>query len=135
MIYKSKIDKWLVVLCFGVTFIVVLPMLFIDFVVWDILVPIILFAFIGDMFCNTEYIIYNHILKVKCGFFLKNTYDIGEIKKIEESHSWESAPALSISRLRITFYDGKSVLISPKEKEKFIEMICHINSEVIVEGL
>ena len=129
MVFKSKIDMWLVIFCFGFSTIAIIPILFIDFNSWDLILPT-LFVFLADIFCNTKYVVSNHILIVKCGSFYRAKYDIKKIKQIEESHTWESAPALSLSRIRILFVDGKSVLISPKDRAQFLDLLYSVNNKI-----
>ena len=130
MVFKSKIDMWLVIFCFGFSTIAIIPILFIDFNSWDLILPTLLFVFLADLFCNTKYVVSNHILIVKCGSFYRAKYDIKKIKQIEESHTWESAPALSLSRIRILFVDGKSVLISPKDRAQFLDLLYSVNNKI-----
>lgn len=130
MTYKSKVDICLVVLCFGITLIAIFPLLLIDFKVWDLCIFFFVFVFLGDVFLNTKYVVNGQILEVRCGHLSRARYDIQEIKQIEESHSWESAPALSLSRIRIIFIDGKSILISPKEKADFLKLLYSVNSKI-----
>ena len=65
MVFKSKIDMWLVIFCFGFSTIAIIPILFIDFNSWDLILPTLLFVFLADIFCNTKYVVSNHILIVK----------------------------------------------------------------------
>lgn len=129
MIYKSKIDFGVVVFTFGLTMVAVLPFLLISFSVLDLLLPTILLIFLIDLFCNTKYIICDKKLVITCGSLIKERYEILSIRQIAKTKSWESAPALSLDRIRIIFKDGKSVLVSPKDK-KFIETLCHINKNI-----
>ena len=136
MVFKSKIDTWVLVLTFGITAMAVLPLCFISFSWWDVLLPFIVLLFLVDMFCNTKYAIKDDKLLIQCGHFMKECYPILSIKKIEDSNSWESAPALSVSRIRITFVDGKSILVSPKNKKGFVDAIAKVNNSVeLVVGL
>lgn len=46
-----------------------------------------------------------------------------DIRTIEPSRSGLSAPALSLDRVRIDDGAGRSVLISPKERKRFVEAL------------
>ncbi len=118
MIYKSKVDIWMVIFTFGITMLSVLPSLLVSFHVWDLLLPTILMSFLIDLFCNTKYMVCGKELIIKCGSLMKTKYNILSITQIVKAKSWESAPALSLNRIRIIFKDGKSVLVSPKDKKK-----------------
>lgn len=54
---------------------------------------------------------------------LRWTIDVDEITRIEKARGLmmaRSSPALSLDRLRITYGAGKTLMISPAEKEKFL---------------
>lgn len=130
MVFKSKIDTWVLALTSGFTAMALLPLVLISFSWWDVLLPFVVLLFLVDMFCNTKYTIKDEKLIVRCGHFMKECCPILSIKKMEESNSWESAPALSVSRIRITFVDGKSILVSPKNKKGFVEAIAKVNQNI-----
>lgn len=135
MIYKSKIDKVLVAFTFGVTAIAVLPLVFISFRWWYLLFAIGMFSFLAYVFTHTLYETNGDVLEIRCGFMQKTKYDIKNIRKISKCDSWESAPALSTDRIRITFSDSKYVIISPKKKTEFINELLGKNKEIIVDSL
>ena len=130
MIFKSKIDVWVLVLTFGVAAMALLPLVLISFSWWDLVLPTLVLLFLIDMFSNTKYIIKDEKLIVECGHFMKAKYSILEIENLSASHSWDSAPALSIDRIRITIVGGNSILVSPKNKNGFINAITSINENV-----
>ena len=132
MIYKSKIDKPLVAFTFGITAIAVLPLVFISFRWWDFLFAIGIFSFLTYTFSHTRYEIREDVLEIRCGFMMKSKYKIKEIRKIGKCDSWESAPALSMDRIRITLSNSKYVIISPKDKTEFIKELCEKNKEIII---
>ena len=89
------------------------------------------FIFLLHMLFNTYYTISGNELKIKCGFIINKTIDISTIKKIVPSRNVLSAPALSIDRLEIFYNQYDSVLISPEDKEGFVERLKGINSEIV----
>jgi glucan phosphoethanolaminetransferase (alkaline phosphatase superfamily) len=129
--FKSKIDLWLVLflsLVFGG-----MAVKFAFDGVWGVLILILfVIAFIVHMFMTTFYIIIDDKLTIKCGFLINVSIPIVTIKKISETNNIMSSPALSLDRLEILYNKFDTVMISPKEKTKFIEAIQKINPEVEV---
>lgn len=132
-IYNSKIGLELViplVLVFGI----VLFLTVIEKPNWigiAILAPVI--VFIVHMFLTTNYTIENDKLIIKCGFLFNKTIDINSIKKITETNNALSSPATSLDRLEITYGKFDSVIISPKQKQEFINDITTLNPNVEVK--
>ncbi|MDQ8014038.1 MAG: PH domain-containing protein [Flavobacterium nitrogenifigens] len=127
--FKSKIDIWLAFLL-----ILIFGLALIQFVYnqdWiDLTFILLVIAFIVHMFATTFYIIENDKLRIKCGFLINILIEIKSIKKISETFNVLSSPALSLDRLEIVYGKYNSVLISPKEKKRFMEAIKSVNSEV-----
>lgn len=85
------------------------------------------------MILNTRYRITDTILNVKSGFVINKNIEIANIRSIEPNHSIWSAPALSFDRIEIHYNRYDSVIISPKNKEDFIETIKQINPAIVTE--
>lgn len=132
MTYKSRKDTWLACICFGIPIVATIPFLFISFSMWDLIPPIVIIGFIGDLYWHTEYSINQQTIEVRSGYFFKKQYAIKNIRLISESNSIESAPALSLHRIRISFEDGKDILVSPKRKQQFIEELTSINHQITI---
>lgn len=129
--FKSKIDIWLV-LFLSIVFGGIAIKLFFDGI-WGVLIFILfVIAFIVHMFTTTFYIIKDEKLIIKCGFLINISIPVVTIKKISETNNIMSSPALSLDRLEILYNKFDTVMISPKEKTKFIEAIQKINPEVEV---
>ncbi|MDA6069987.1 PH domain-containing protein [Flavobacterium sp. AC] len=127
--FKSKADVWLIlflVVIFGAVLINLaydqkwIGFVFILFVV----------AFILHVFLNTYYIIENDKLTIKCGFFINLKIEIQSIKKITKSYNVISSPALSFDRIEIVYNQFDTVLISPKDRLRFIEAIKSVNPQI-----
>ncbi len=73
----------------------------------------------------------NQLLIVRGGMLINETIKINAIRKIEDSNSILSAPAMSFNRLEIGFNKFDSVLISPKDKIGFVKALQAINPEII----
>ena len=71
------------------------------------------------LFTSTYYKLNPGVLLVRCGPFTFNV-PLEEITSITSSTSVLSSPALSLDRLRIHYGQGKSLMISPRDKEKFL---------------
>ena len=81
---------------------------------------------------NTYYTIAGNELKVRYGFIINKTIDIGSIKKLVPTRDMRSAPALSTDRVEIFYNQYDSVLISPEDQAEFIERLKTINGEIVV---
>lgn len=129
--FKSKIDIWLVLFLSIVFGGIAIKLVFDG--VWGVLIFILfVIAFIVHMFTTTFYIIKDEKLIIKCGFLINISIPVVTIKKISETNNIMSSPALSLDRLEILYNKFDTVMISPKEKTKFIEAIQKINPEVEV---
>jgi hypothetical protein len=127
--FKSKIDIWLV-LFLGIIFGGAAIRMAIDGV-WGGLITIgFAIAFVVHMFMTTFYTIEDKKLIIKCGFLIDISVEVEQIKRISETNNVMSSPALSLDRLEILYNKFDTVMISPKEKNKFIEAIRYINPEV-----
>ena len=86
--------------------------------------------FVGYTFMTTYYIIDHKVLKIRCGLFFNKTIAIDTIQKISESRNPISAPAASLDRLELFYSQNKSILVSPREKKKFIDHLLRLNLEI-----
>jgi len=79
---------------------------------------------------NTYYTISGNFLLIKNSFVINKKIDINTIKKIVPIKDMRSAPALSMDRLEIFYNQYDSVVISPEDKEGFVERLKGINGEI-----
>ena len=141
-IYRSKIDHWIWILCL----IIILSCIFVPIVasptfdfallaslIASTLIPTLI---IINIYTNTYYTINDKslILQVKSGFLVDSKYDISKITRIKNSRSILSAPALSLDRMEITIGQYNNVVISPENKEKFINQITSLNPNIKIIG-
>ena len=132
-VYKSGISYWLLSIVLLVLS-TVSVLLYLDGVPWIALLLILaLFLFILQLFVNTYYVIEKEMLKIRAGFLYKLDLDIQQIKRIEETSSPLSSPAASFERLEIIYNKFDSVIISPKEKQLFIQDILQINPSIEIK--
>ena len=59
---------------------------------------------------------------------------LGDVRELSPSHSWISSPALSLDRLRIRYGADRSILVSPREKQRFIDALRQRCPSVLVTG-
>lgn len=94
---------------------------------------LIILVLIGLMIQKTEYTISEDMLHVKSGFLVNKKIDVKTIRKIEHSKSIISAPALSRDRLLLIYNKFDDILISPNEKQEFIDELLKINPNIEVK--
>ncbi len=110
-----------------------IPMLLDQPVLWiGIAINAVVGLFIGYTFTNLRYIIDGDTLSIRCGFLYKKSIPIHAIKRVEESRSPLSSPAASLDRLEIIYNKFDSILISPKEKQAFIDELVKENPDIVV---
>ena len=73
-------------------------------------------------FYSTQYLVEDEILKIQSGPF-KWTIPITSISQVVETSNPVSSPALSLRRLEITYGESKIIMVSPKDRDGFLEAI------------
>lgn len=130
--YSSKIGIEFI----GLILVILLPIFYFivtDFKIGGFIMVIFIILFFIYLFKNTFYLINksSNQLIVKSGFLVNIPIEIEKIKEIKSSKSLISSPALSIHRIEILYNTYDSVLISPKDLEKFIQELQQINPNII----
>ncbi len=133
--YKSKIAVWLPCVVLACTIIPIIPMLSLrSFGMAEIFSIALIGAtdfFVIHLLFNTCYTIEGDELTVSCGFIRDMRFDIGQIERITSTHTILSSPAASMDRIAVHFRNKQTPLvISPKEKEKFIADLQRINPAI-----
>lgn len=127
MVFKSKIDGWIVVVIIAVVALLAVTMLP-NLLHSTTAAAIALFGILLGMVLplwllfGTYYVVEHGTLRIRSGP-LRWSIRLDDIHSVEPSRAWWSSPALSLDRLRISYGDGKHILVSPKEKARFIEAI------------
>ncbi|WP_297334385.1 PH domain-containing protein [Flavobacterium sp.] len=132
-VYKSKIDIWLLAVVFVPLFAVLLQVL-VTFTLGLVAFIAVIIAVMIYMFTTTKYIIDNNSLRVKIGIFEYTQVKISNITAVRKTNNPLSAPALSLKRLEVRY--GKNfdyILISPKDRDAFIEDLLKINPSIKVD--
>lgn len=92
------------------------------------------FLFIAQMIFFTRYIItLNDELVIQSGFIYFKKVKISEIKSIEYTNNPFSSPAASFKRLYITVNKFDDVIISPNNRQAFINCLKSINPSISVK--
>jgi hypothetical protein len=130
-IYTSKVDVWLIAVLIGVAllgFLVGLAALRASGVsgkrapfLFTALLPLAIGLGLPIwMYTSTRYVLNDNTLLVKSGGFSWQI-PVAEITAITPTRNARSSPALSLDRLRIDYSVDKSVMISPKLKQQFLQ--------------
>jgi membrane protein YdbS with pleckstrin-like domain len=126
--FPSKVDRWLGVLlvisaAVSVAGVVIVgieasPMLAV------FLSPVMLLGAALPLWLlrATRYTIDSSDLHIRCGPFAWRV-PFHEIRSITPTRSPLSSPALSLDRLRIDFGRAGSIMVSPRDKERFLEEV------------
>lgn len=130
--FQSKKDIWLAVLIWGVIILMFFMMITEQNIVVYI-VGILNNALLLWLWFGTNYKIDDEDLIVRSGPF-KSTIDIKSIKKLRATKTLLAGPALSIDRIEIQYKRYDSVIVSPKEKNKFIESLLSKNKSIEVDS-
>lgn len=127
MVFRSKIDLWLLAVISAAT---AFPLLQVVAALRNgsnllphLLIFVLLAGFFLWLLLSTKYTVTGDALVVQSGPFRWRIVK-SEITKIVPSKSIISSPALSLDRLRIDYARGRgSILISPKDKAGFLKAI------------
>lgn len=129
--FKSKKDAWLSVLIWGVIILMFFMMITEQNIVVYI-VGILNNALLLWLWFGTSYRIDDETLIVRSEPF-KSTIDIKTIKKLKATKTLLAGPALSIDRIEIQYKTYDTVIVSPKDKSKFIEILLSKNNSIEVD--
>jgi hypothetical protein len=94
-------------------------------------------AFLIWTLATTAYSVEDGVLMIKAGPF-KWRIPVADIESVKPTWNPVSSPALSMDRLQITYrkegFGGYAIIISPKEKERFIQTLLELNPAIRREG-
>jgi hypothetical protein len=131
MEFKSKVDLWLATALWGSVVICFFPV-FIEggqFIGLAVGIPMAVFIFL--LWVNTKYYIRDEHVVIK-GVFKDTLIPIASITSVRPTRNPLSAPALSMDRLEINHGKFDFALISPLEKERFMEELLKINPQITI---
>lgn len=127
MTFRSKVDGWVATSLFvgGALQVVVLAILAL-FAPGALLValPILLLvvAFVAWLYFATRYVVTHDRLFIRGGV-VNIDVPLNQITGIEPTSNPLSAPAWSLDRLLISYGHGRSCMISPKDKDRFLALL------------
>ncbi|MFJ7678536.1 PH domain-containing protein [Peribacillus sp. NPDC097198] len=130
MKFQSKKDWWTYPVFFGIIIAVFIP-LFTDQDLTSIYIGVPVAGLILWIWFTTYYVIERNSLVVRSAFIHK-IIPVHEIKSIRRTLNPLSSPALSLDRLEILYGNGKMVLISPENREKFLEELKKLNPSIVI---
>jgi hypothetical protein len=136
--FTSKVDAWLVlVIAAGLLAMWLAPFGRVragrPIDALDFALPMLATAFIVWLFRTTAYVVTEDSLVVRSGP-VRKTVPLGSITRLRATRNPLSSPALSLDRIEVT-YGTRRVLISPKDKQGFLEAVLERSPAVNVEGL
>ena len=137
MIYKSKVDWWVyAIVAFTIFYCCTFTFIFGNYL-FGIIISVV-FAFIEIIaFTGIRYVIDENRLGVRY-FYRWHWYPIDKISKVKKVKGVLSAPALSTSRVAITFSDRKILKsfapmeLSPLDRDGFIAELREINPSIVL---
>lgn len=132
MEFKSKVDLWLAAVLWGSVAICFFPVFLEDGLIVGLAIGIPMAIFVLLLWINTKYYIRDDQLVIK-GVLKDTLIPIGSITSVKTSRNPLSAPALSMDRLEINYGKYEFTLISPLEKERFVEELLKINPLITIE--
>ena len=129
--FKSKIDRWIMVLLVGVIITQIWAISTAALQAGDplvttglILVGIAIVALMLWLIIGTHYTVDRGTLRIVSGPF-RWKVPIDQISSVEATKSPLSSPALSLDRLRVRYGKNRRILISPADRVGFLEAIGH----------
>lgn len=130
-IYRSKIGVGLASFV-GAVLLIVFVIMIVNSIWIGFIINSLTTVFITFTLMTTKYTINKDKLRIQCGFLYDETITINNIISITETKNPLSSPAASLDRLELKLKNSYSILISPKEKDEFIDHILQINPAVKV---
>ena len=133
MEFKSKVDLWLAAVLWGSVALCFFPVFLEDGLIIGLAIGSPMAIFIFLLWINTKYYIRDEHLVIK-GVLKDTLIPIVSITSVNSTRNPSSAPALSMDRLEINYGNFNFVLISPLEKEHFMEELLKINPKIKIGG-
>lgn len=126
-VYRSKVDKWLLGVLIAAMILGILgavsALAAAGWQAWWAILPLLLGTVLPAwILTTTYYTLGDSELRVKSGPFSWRV-PLDEIRSIEKTSNPLSSPALSLYRLRIEYGNGRSIMISPDDRDEFIEEV------------
>lgn len=131
-IYRSKVDLWIeILLVLLLVFSVLIPSGG-EQQLLGIAITVGVTLIVEWMLRSTRYVVRDGTLVVKTCFVSYGTWSIADIESIRPTHNPLSAPASSLDRLEIRFSRRRTLLVSPRHKQEFINHLVSLNPAIKV---
>lgn len=125
LVFRSKVDAWLGAILIAAPILAVASIL--RSAVQEGSAVILFLALLAVLpvglplwlLCSTHYTLTAKALDVRCGP-LSWHVPLKDIRSVQPTRSPLSSPALSLDRLRIDYGLGRSIMISPSDRERFL---------------
>lgn len=92
---------------------------------------LLVYAFFLHLNSSTTYTITDDgVLKVTCGIFFNQRYDIKRITSITKTRNLISSPAPSLDRIQLTYGEFGNIIISPVNKNAFAKNLLKVNPKI-----
>lgn len=135
VVYKSKVDTWLWIIIFSIMIISAVicvgACFYTPVALASLILLLLAFWLVIDIYRNTKYTIDGTKLHIKSGVLVDTRCDIAKITEIVETNTLLSSPALSFDRLEICAGKRIVAVISPDDKQGFIAHLQHLNPNII----
>lgn len=135
-VYKSKVAKWFIWFCVGMTLAFLGSIYLCYKSTWVLLIDVVLMGggliMVYDMLFHTDYTVSGDKLHIRCGVLFRMDLPISKITEITHRSTMLSSPALSAKRIGLKYGRTNWVFVSPKDQERFISALTSINPEIII---
>ena len=95
-------------------------------------VVLVAYAFVEWIFQSTYYTVDQDYLRIRSGPF-RWRVPIVDIESITPTRNPLSSPALSLDRLRIDYRGGRWIMVSPNDRDWFVNALRSVNAAIRVE--
>ena len=121
MRYESKVDWWIPALLFGGLALATGDWIVANSDEWrDGAALLIAWVMSIWIFFYTYYELQRDILFIRCGPFWRSV-SIADIRSAKPTRNPLASMALSLDRIAITLRSGRGVMISPRDKDRFLD--------------
>lgn len=132
MVFTSRKDIWMGIVIWVLIFAfiwVFYQSVFVQLDILGIIVMVVMIYLLGTIWFNTRYKIENETLKISYGP-IKKSIGIQEIKSIRNTTNPFVAPSLSVHRIEINYGEYKTIQISPKDIQIFVNELQKKNPNI-----
>jgi hypothetical protein len=126
-IYKSKVDWWLVLLVAGIFGYPIMD----GILMHDYFLSVLFSGILLVFFLLSKTVTYK--IEGENLIIWHTKIEIKSIRKIYRTNNPLSSPALSLDRLAIVYNKFDEILISPKERNEFIDELLKINPSIEIQ--